>query len=73
MHAVVIAWHFEGMDRMTLPMNWDEWAQHDGTALAARVRKGELTATELAAQAAAGIQGRSCAVGRSRGVRGRDR
>ena len=43
------------MDRMTLPMSWDEWTRHDGTALAARVRKGELTATELAKQAAAGI------------------
>ena len=31
---------------MTLPMSWDEWAQHDGTALAARVRKGELTAVD---------------------------
>jgi Asp-tRNA(Asn)/Glu-tRNA(Gln) amidotransferase A subunit family amidase len=40
---------------MTLPMSWDEWAQHDGMALAARVRKGELTAVELAQQAAAGI------------------
>jgi amidase len=40
---------------MTLPMSWDEWTQHDGVALAARVRKGELTATELAQQAAAGI------------------
>src|ERR1700750_3115676 len=40
---------------MALPMSWDEWAQHDGVALAARVSKGELTATELAAQAAAGI------------------
>jgi Asp-tRNA(Asn)/Glu-tRNA(Gln) amidotransferase A subunit family amidase len=40
---------------MTLPMSWDEWAQHDGVALAARVRKGELKAAELAAQAAAGI------------------
>ncbi len=40
---------------MTLPMSWDEWAQHDGVALAARVRKGELTAVELAQQAAAGI------------------
>src|SRR5689334_15054651 len=40
---------------MTLPMSWDEWAQHDGVALAARVRKGELTARELAQQAAAGI------------------
>ncbi|MBR0754173.1 amidase [Bradyrhizobium jicamae] len=40
---------------MTLPMSWDEWAQHDGTALAARVRKGELSPAELAAQAAAGV------------------
>ena len=40
---------------MTLPMSWDEWAQHDGVALAARVSKGELTARELAQQAAAGI------------------
>ena len=40
---------------MTLPMSWDEWTRHDGTALAARVRNGELTAAELAAQAAAGI------------------
>ncbi len=36
-------------------MSWDEWAQHDGTALAARVRKGEVMPAELAAQAAAGI------------------
>src|SRR6195256_31291 len=40
---------------MTLPMSWDEWAQHDGTALAARVRNGEVTPAELAAQAAAGV------------------
>ncbi|MBI5265582.1 MAG: amidase [Bradyrhizobium sp.] len=40
---------------MTLPMSWDEWAQHDGVALAARVKKGEVTAAELAEQAAAGI------------------
>jgi hypothetical protein len=45
----------EGRNRMTLPMSWDEWAQHDGTALAARVRKGEVMPTELAAQAAAGV------------------
>src|ERR1700730_12382412 len=43
------------MDRMTLPMSWNEWARHDGVALAARVKKGELTARELASQAAAGI------------------
>ncbi|WP_165405857.1 amidase [Bradyrhizobium genosp. SA-3] len=40
---------------MTLPMSWSEWAQHDGVALAARVRNGELTAKELARQAAAGV------------------
>src|SRR5438128_8679716 len=40
---------------MTLPMSWNEWAQHDGMALAARVRNGELTAAELAKQATAGI------------------
>ena len=40
---------------MTLAMGWDEWTAHDAVALAARVRKGELTAAELAAQAAAGI------------------
>ena len=40
---------------MTLPMSWNEWAQHDGVGLAARVRNGELTAKELARQAAAGV------------------
>jgi len=40
---------------MTLAMSWDEWARHDGMALAARVGKGELTAQELATQAAAGV------------------
>ena len=40
---------------MNLPMSWNEWAQHDGVALAARVRKGELTAQELANQANAAI------------------
>lgn len=41
---------------MTLPMTWDEWAAHDATALAERVRKRELTPAELAAQAAAAIE-----------------
>ncbi|WP_256337014.1 amidase [Belnapia rosea] len=36
-------------------MSWDEWAKQDAVGLAALVRGGELTATELAAQAAAGI------------------
>ncbi|SDE04460.1 amidase [Belnapia rosea] len=40
---------------MTLSMSWDEWAKQDAMGLAALVRGGELTATELAAQAAAGI------------------
>ena len=40
---------------MTLAMSWDEWARHDAVALAARVRAGEVTPAELAAQAAAGI------------------
>ncbi len=40
---------------MNLPMSWDEWADHDGVALAARITKGELTPAELAAQAAAAI------------------
>jgi amidase len=40
---------------MTLAMDWDEWAKHDAVALAGRVRKGELTPADLAAQAAAGI------------------
>ena len=40
---------------MNLPMSWDEWADHDGVALATGVAKGELTASELAAQAAAAI------------------
>jgi Asp-tRNA(Asn)/Glu-tRNA(Gln) amidotransferase A subunit family amidase len=40
---------------MTLAMSWDEWTRHDGTALAARVRAGELTPRELAAQAAAAV------------------
>ncbi|MBS0520946.1 MAG: amidase [Proteobacteria bacterium] len=40
---------------MTLPMSWDEWAQHDGVALAERVRKGEVTPAELARQAAEGV------------------
>ncbi len=40
---------------MNLAMSWDEWAAHDAVALAERVRRGEVTAAELAAQAAAGI------------------
>ena len=40
---------------MTQAMSWAEWAAHDATALAGRVRGGEITATELAQQAAAAI------------------
>ena len=40
---------------MTLPMSWDEWARHDAVALAGRVRAGDVTAAELATQAAAAI------------------
>lgn len=40
---------------MTLAMSWSEWAEHDAVGLAERVRKGEVTAAELAAQAATGI------------------
>ena len=40
---------------MTLAMGWDEWVKHDAVALAGRVRQGEVTAAELAAQAAAAV------------------
>jgi len=40
---------------MTLAMSWNEWANHDAMALATRVRQGDVTAAELAAQAAAAI------------------
>ena len=36
-------------------MSWTEWARHDGVALAEHVRRGQITAAELSAQAAAGI------------------
>lgn len=36
-------------------MAWDEWAKHDATALAALVRKGEISSKELAHQVAAGV------------------
>ncbi|TXL72689.1 amidase [Vineibacter terrae] len=40
---------------MTLAMSWDEWAGHDALGLAERVRQGEVTPAELAAQASAAI------------------
>ncbi|MBN8938582.1 MAG: amidase [Rhizobiales bacterium] len=48
---------------MTLAMSWSEWARHDATALAARVRDGEVTAAELATQAAAAIDRMNPALG----------
>lgn len=41
---------------MNLAMTWDEWAAHDGVALAERVRAGEIKPAELAAQAAAAVE-----------------
>ena len=40
---------------MTLAMSWSEWAAHDGVGLAQRVRHREVTAREVAQQAAAAI------------------
>ena len=40
---------------MRLPMTWPEWAAHDAVALADRVRRKDVTAAELAAQAAAAV------------------
>jgi amidase/6-aminohexanoate-cyclic-dimer hydrolase len=40
---------------MTLPMSWNEWAEHDGVALAAQVKNGEITPAELARQAVAAV------------------
>lgn len=40
---------------MSLAMSWDDWAKHDAVALARRLRRGEVTAAELAAQAAAAV------------------
>ena len=37
-------------------MSWSEWASHDAVGLAELVRKGEVTARELALQVAAGIE-----------------
>ena len=41
---------------MTLAMSWDEWAGHDAVGLAARVRQGDVTPAELAAQVVAAIE-----------------
>ena len=42
---------------MTLAMSWSEWAAHDATALADRVRASEISPAELAAQTKAAIAG----------------
>lgn len=39
---------------MSCVMSWDEWVSHDAVGLSERVRKGEVSPTELAQQAAAG-------------------
>ncbi|WP_349295597.1 amidase (plasmid) [Thioclava sp. 'Guangxiensis'] len=38
-------------------MSWDEWFAHDGLGLAARIKAGEITAEEVASQAARAING----------------
>ena len=40
---------------MTMALSWSEWADHDAVALAERVRKGDMSPAELAAQAKAAI------------------
>ncbi|MEI4488997.1 amidase [Frigidibacter sp. MR17.14] len=40
---------------MTQVMSWDDWAAQDGVGLAGLLRKGDVTAAELAAQAATAI------------------
>jgi len=40
---------------MTLAMSWPEWADHDAVGLAERVRNGDVTPAELAAQVQAAI------------------
>ncbi|NIF23683.1 amidase [Candidatus Pantoea multigeneris] len=40
---------------MNTVMSWEEWAAHDATALAERLQQREVTAAELAAQAAAAV------------------
>ena len=40
---------------MTMVMSWSEWADHDAVALAERVRQGDVSPAELAAQAKAAI------------------
>lgn len=40
---------------MTLSMTWPEWASHDAVGLADRVKRGEITAAEVAAQAQAAV------------------
>jgi amidase len=37
-------------------MGWDEWARHDATSLADLVRRGEVSAREIAAQVSAAVE-----------------
>ncbi len=37
-------------------LDWNDWARHDATALAGLVRAGQVTAGELAEQAAEGVR-----------------
>lgn len=39
----------------TLPLSWSEWADHDATALAALVRRGDLSPSDLARQTLAAV------------------
>ena len=39
-----------------LAMSWEEWSRHDAVALAARVRRKQVTARELARQAARAVE-----------------
>ena len=43
------------MVAMTLAMTWQEWVQHDAVGLAECVRRGDVSPTELAQQAATGV------------------
>jgi len=55
------------VNRMTLPMSWDEWARHDGTALAARARRGRSHACRTGGTGCRWHrEGRSSAVRRGR-------
>ena len=48
---------------MSLAMSWEEWTRHDAVGLATLVRQGQVTAAELAAQAAAAVAKVNPAIG----------